>query len=76
MKLPITLLKDSVFAFENGYEHTSWNGFQDDYLYNVRKVNFSHIEYIDCIDLVETELWHASQSILEENTSRMDIRKD
>lgn len=57
-------------------EHTSWNGFQDDYLYNVRKVNFSHIEYIDCIDLVGTELWHASQSILEENTSRMDIRKD
>jgi len=53
MKLPITLLKDSVFAFKNGYEHTSWNGFQDDYLYNVRKVNFSHIEYIDCIDLVE-----------------------
>ena len=51
-------------------------GFQDDYLYNVRKVNFSHIEYIDCIDLIETELWHASQNILEENTSRMDIRKD
>ena len=49
-------------------EHSSWNGFQDDYLYNVRKVNFSHVEYVGCIDLVETELWQASQSILEEKS--------
>lgn len=76
MKLLITLLKDSVFSLKMDSEHTSWNGFQDDYLYNVRKVNFSHIEYVGCIDLVETELWQASQSILEENPSRVDIRKD
>lgn len=34
------------------------------------------MEYIGWADLVETELWHASQGILEETTSRKDIRKD
>lgn len=34
------------------------------------------MEYIGCTDLVETELWHASQSILEGSTSRKDFRKD
>lgn len=34
------------------------------------------MEYVGCTDLVENELWLASQGILEENTSRKDIRKD
>lgn len=34
------------------------------------------MEHVGGIDHVETELWHAFQSILEENTSRKDIRKD
>lgn len=45
-------------------------------IYTMQEKTFSQIEYVGCIDLVEPELWKASWSILEDSTSRKDIRKD
>ena len=63
--------KDSIFCFKN-----CWNDFKDEYLYNGRRESFLEMEYVGGTALVETELWHVSQSISEGNTSRKDIRKD